>query len=155
MSHFTDIFLTLCNCGNSGFSVQFRDFALCYENGPDDPGGNVTPEPQTDIGDVNIIRGNTNNNKKTYYYRTTVTFTANVPDGGSVRWYVDGKPAGTGRTLTVKEMESDYTVKAVVTDKYGNRAAEEEQVIIKHGFFDILAWFFIRLISPGSLDVKQ
>ena len=120
---------------------------------PDNPGN--PDNPSTDIPEANIITGNASNNQKTYDYRTTVTFTANVPSGGKVQWYVDGKPAGTDKTLTVKDMKTDYTVKVVVTDKNGNQTMDEEQVTIKHGFFDIIIWFFVHLFNPGAYDVKQ
>ncbi len=109
----------------------------------------------TDIPEANVIKGNSADNKKTYDYRTSVTFTANVPEGGKVQWYVDGKPASNDSTLTVKDKTGDYTVKAVVTDKNGNQTMDEEQVTIKHGFFDIIIWFFVHLFNPGKYDVKQ
>ncbi|MBR6940758.1 MAG: hypothetical protein IKH65_08130 [Clostridia bacterium] len=111
--------------------------------------------PSQDIPEANIIKGNSADNKKTYGYRTTVTFTADVPEGGSVQWYVDGSLAGSGSTLTVKDKTDDYTVKVVVTDKNGNKIMDEEQVTIKHSFFDILIWFFVHLFNPKAYDVKQ
>ncbi len=126
---------------------------------PDNPTNPSNPDnpsqPSTDIPEANIIYGNSADNKKTYNYKTTVTFTAVVPEGGSVQWYVDGKPAGNGNTLTVKDKTNDYTVKVVVTDKNGNQTMDEEQVTIKHGFFDILIWFFVHLFNPAAYDVKQ
>lgn len=123
---------------------------------PDNPSNPDNPNPpSTDIPEANIIYGNSADNKKTYNYKTTMTFTANVPEGGSVQWYVDGSPASNGSTLTVKEKTNDYTVKVVVTDKNGNKTMDEEQVTIKHGFFDILIWFFVHLFNPGAYDVKQ
>ena len=129
-------------------------YAIWQKNETPSNPDNPNP-PSTDISEANIIYGNSANNKKTYDYRTTVTFTANVPSGGSVQWYVDGKPAGTDKTLTVKDMKTDYTVKVVVTDKNGNQTMDEEQVTIKHGFFDIIIWFFVHLFNPGAYDVKQ
>ena len=102
-----------------------------------------------------LFKGNASNNQKTYDYRTTVTFTANVPSGGKVQWYVDGKKAGTDSTLTVKDSKESYTVKVVVTDKNGNQTMDEEEVTIKNGFFDKLIWFFVHLFNPGAYDVKQ
>ncbi|MBR6940008.1 MAG: leucine-rich repeat protein, partial [Clostridia bacterium] len=129
---------------------------------PTNPSNPVNPTdpdkpnpPSADIPEANVIKGNSADNKKTYDYRTSVTFTANVPEGGSVQWYVDGKPAGSDSTLTVKDKTGDYTVKAVVTDKNGNQTMDEEQVTIKHGFFDIIIWFFVHLFNPGAYDVKQ
>lgn len=123
---------------------------------PDNPGNPDNPNPpSTDIPEANIIYGNSADNKKTYDYKTTVTFTAAVPEGGSVQWYVDGSPASNGSTLTVKEKTNDYTVKVVVTDKNGNKTMDEEQITIKHGLFDILIWFFVHLFNPGAYDVKQ
>ena len=117
--------------------------------------GNPDNPPSTDIPEANIIKGNASNNQKTYDYRTTVTFTANVPSGGKVQRYVDGKKAGTDSTLTVKESTNSYTVKVVVTDKNGNQTMDEEQITIKNGFFDKLIWFFVHLFNPGAYDVKQ
>jgi hypothetical protein len=117
-------------------------------------GTKITPD-NPDIPEANIIKGNSADNKKTYDYRTTVTFTANVPEGGSVQWYVDGSPAGKDKTLTVKDMTKDYTVKVVVTDKDGKQTMDEEQVTINHGFFDIIIWFFVHLFNPGAYDVEQ
>ena len=123
---------------------------------PDNPTNPDNPNPPTpDIPEANVIKGNSADNKKTYDYRTTVTFTANVPEGGSVQWYVDGSPAGNGSTLTVKDKTNDYAVKVVVTDRNGNKTMDEEQVTIKHGFFDIIIWFFVHLFNPGAYDVKQ
>ena len=119
-------------------------------NTPDNP-----DNPSQDIPEADVIKGNSADNKKTYNYKTTVTFTAAVPEGGSVQWYVDGSPAGNGSTLTVKDKTNDYTVKVVVTDKNGNKTMDEEQVTIKHGFFDIIIWFFVHLFNPGAYDVKQ
>ena len=123
---------------------------------PANPDNPTNPDnPSLDIPEANVIRGNSADNKKTYNYRTTVTFTANVTEGGSVQWYVDGNPAGNGNTLTVKDKTNDYTVKVIVTDRNGNKIMDEEQVTIKHGFFDILIWFFVHLFNPGAYDVKQ
>ncbi|MBR0121501.1 MAG: hypothetical protein IJM10_06905 [Clostridia bacterium] len=138
--------------GEGGFAF-LRKSRGAVNSPPDNP-DNPNP-PSTDIPEANVIMGNSDDNKKTYNYRTTVTFTAVVPEGGSVQWYVDGKPAGTDKTLTVKDMKTDYTVKVVVTDKNGNQTMDEEQVTIKHGFFDILIWFFVHLFNPGAYDVKQ
>ncbi|MCR5523121.1 MAG: hypothetical protein K6F64_05735 [Clostridia bacterium] len=149
----TDVFISLSNKGNSGFSAQFKDFAFYYEDGPDSP-DNPAP-PSTYIPEAYIINGNSPDNRKTYGYRTTVTFTAVVPEGGSVQWYVDSNPAGNGNTLTVKDKTNDYTVKVVVTDKSGKKTMDEEQVTIRHGFFDILIWFFVHLFNPGAYDIKQ
>lgn len=114
-------------------------------NTPDTPG----------IIKANIIRGNNIDGKRAFNYRSTVTFTAITPEGVSIQWYVNGNPAGNGSTLTVKDKTNDYTVKVIVTDKNGNKTMDEEQVTIKHGFFDILIWFFVHLFNPGAYDVKQ
>ena len=121
---------------------------------PDNPSNPDNP-PSANIPEANIIKGNASNNQKTYDYRTTVTFSANVPSGGKVQWYVDGKKAGTDSTLTVKESKESYIVKVVVTDKNGNQTMDEEEVTIKNGFFDIIIWFFVHLFNPGAYDVKQ
>ena len=109
----------------------------------------------SDLPETNAIKGNSANNQKTYNYKTSVTFTANVPEGGSVQWYIDGKKAGTDSTFTVKDSISSYTVTVVVTDKNGNQTMDEEKVTIKNSFFDKLIWFFVHLFNPGAYDIKQ
>ena len=130
------------------YAVWQKNETPTNPDNPDNP-------PSTDIPEANIIKGNAANNQKTYDYKTTVTFTANVPEGGSVQWYVNGNKAGTDSTLTVKESTSSYTVKVVVTDKNGNQTMDEEQVTIKNGFFDKLIWFFVHLFNPSAYDIKQ
>lgn len=115
----------------------------------------ITDKPDSSIPKAYIIIGNPSNRKKTYDYKTSVTYSANVSKGGSVQWYVDDKPAGNGSTLTVKDMKTDYNVKVVVTDKNSNKSMDEEHVTIKHGFFDILIWFFVHLFNPGAYVIKQ
>ena len=78
-----------------------------------------------------------------------------MPEGGSVQWFVDGKPAGNAKTLTVKDKTNSYIVKAVVADKNGNQTMDEENVTIKNGFIDIIIWFFKHLFNPGAYDIKQ
>ncbi len=108
-----------------------------------------------DLPETDAIKGNSADNKKTYDYKSSVTFTANVPEGGSVQWYVNGQKAGTDSTLTVKDSASSYTVTVVVTDREGNQTMDEESVTIKSTFFDKLVWFFKHLFSPGAYDIKQ
>lgn len=111
--------------------------------------------PLPNISEAYIIKGNSADNQKTYKYKTSVTFTANVPEGGSVQWYIDGKKSGTDSELTVKDSKNSYTVTVVVTDKNGKQTMDEEKVTIKNSLFDKLIWFFVHLFNPGAYDIKQ
>ena len=139
-------------------SVDIKDFKI-YQidpNNPPEPDEPDNPNPTpTDVPKASIIKGNPSDGKKTYDYRSNVTFTANVPDGGSVQWYIDGEPAGSDKTLTVEDRKSSYKVTIVVTDKDGNQTMDEEQVTIKNGFFDKIVWFFKHLFNPGACNVVQ
>ena len=141
----------------SGSEADRNKITIVWGNGYNKVLTNATWHYNADsyIPKVAIIKGNSSNSKKTYDYKTTVTYTANVPEGGSVQWYVDGKPAGADKTLTVKEMKSDYIVKVIVTDKNGNQTKDEENVTIKNGFFDKFIWFFKHLFNPGAYNIKQ
>jgi hypothetical protein len=138
--------------GKTGKAV--KKCTVCGETVEEKELPKINPD-NSEIPESDIIKGNPANNEKTYDYKTTVTYTANVPEGGSVQWFVDGKAAGNDRTLTVKEKTASYTVKVVVTDKNGNQTADEEKVTIKSGFFDKLIWFFKHLFNPGAYDIKQ
>ncbi|MCR5149874.1 MAG: leucine-rich repeat protein, partial [Clostridiales bacterium] len=138
---------------NAGSLINLdRDITLyaVWQNGsePDIPS-------LTDVPKANIIGGNSSDGQKTYSYKSTVTFTANVPEGGSVQWYVDGKESGNEQTLTVKESKKSYTVTVAITDRNGNRTKDTEKVTIKSGFFDKLIWFFVHLFNPGAYNIKQ
>ena len=102
-----------------------------------------------------LIKGNTVSKEKTYDYKTTVTFTATVPKGGNIQWFVDNEQAGNDETLTVKEKTADYTVTLFFTDKNGIQCMDEEKVIIKNGFFDKIIWFFVHLFNPDAYEIKQ
>ena len=111
--------------------------------------------PSDEETPANIIKGNPESKEVTYGYRTTVTFTAEVPDRGSVQWYLNDEPAGTDSTLIVEEGREEYTVRAVVTARDGSKTADEEKVTIKNGFFDKIIWFFKYIFSRKSLTVIQ
>lgn len=119
----------------------------CHLEG-DDP---VPVEPFESL----IIKGNSSDRKKTYDYRTTVTFTAIIPDGSSAEWFIDDAPAGNGSTLKVENKTSDYTVKVIVTAKDGTRTVDTETIHIKNGFFDIIIWFFKHLFNPDAYVINQ
>ena len=102
-----------------------------------------------------FIRGNSADGSKAYAYRATVEFTADVPAGGNVQWYVDGQPAGNGATLTVADKKSSYTVTVVVTSPDGTQTADEEHVTIKADFWSRIVWFFTHLILPHRYRIKQ
>ena len=118
----------------------------------DDP---VTPDPVVEIPTANLIAGKPSGGSKTYDYKTAVTFTATVPEGGSVQWYVDDKPAGNVEILSVGEKTDNYTVKVVVTDANGNQTCDTENITIKHSFWDKIVYFFKHLFNPGAYVVKQ
>ena len=120
-------------------------------NTPDNPDNPVPAElPKADI-----IKGNPSGKQKEYDYKSTVIFTADVPEGGSAQWYVDGKEAGNGSTLMVSDRTSDYTVTVVVTDKNGRQTVDEENVTIRNGLFDKIIWFFVHLFNPNAYTVWQ
>lgn len=102
-----------------------------------------------------IIRGNPADGHKEYGYRATVTFAVEVPEGGSVQWYVDGQPAGNDATLTVKNKKSSYTVSVVVTSSDGSQTTDEERVTIKTDFWSKIVWFFTHLLFPGRYRIEQ
>ena len=112
------------------------------------------PEPQQPVK-ADIIKGRPADAKKTYGYKTTVTYTADVPQGGSVQWYIDDKPAGNGKTLTVRDSTNSYTVKTVVTAADGSQTVDEQEVTISNTFFDKVIWFFRSIFNPTSLEVNQ
>ena len=118
------------------------------------PGDPDTP-PSPGITGADIIKGNPANKQKTYNYKTTVTFTAIVPEGSSVQWYINGNKAGTDSTLTVKESTGGYEVKVIATGSDGKQTMDEEKVTIKNGFFDKLIWFFVHLFNPGAYIIEQ
>ncbi len=98
--------------------------------------------------------------ERTDDYRTSITFTATITDLNddvTVHWFINGKDSGTGKTFKVEEAKADYTVQAKLIDKSGKTTSESEKetVKIKHGFFDIIIWFFRHLFNPGAYDKKQ
>ena len=105
--------------------------------------------------DARIIRGNPSDGRKEYPYRATVTFFVEVPEGGSVQWYVDGEPAGNDATLTVKNKKKSYSVKVVVTSSGGTPTTDEEQVTIKTDFWSKVVWFFTHLLFPARFRFEQ
>lgn len=102
-----------------------------------------------------IIRGNPADGRMEYAYRTTVTFTVDVPEGGKVQWYVDGQPAGSDVTLTVRNAKKSYTVTVVVTSSNGTPTTDEEQVSIKTDFWSKIVWFFTHLLFPARFRIEQ
>ena len=115
----------------------------------------VTPDPVVEIPTANLIAGKPSGGSKTYDYKTAVTFTASVPEGGSVQWYVDDKAAGNGETLSVGAKTDNYTVKVVVTDANGNQTCDTENITIKHSFWDKIVYFFKHLFNPNAYVVTQ
>ncbi len=105
--------------------------------------------------DSRIIRGNPADGHMEYAYRTTVTFAVDVPEGGSVQWFVDGKPAGSDATMTVKNAKTGYTVSVVVTSPYGTQTEDEERVTIKTDFWSKIVWFFTHLLFPARFRIDQ
>lgn len=88
-------------------------------------------------------------------YRATITFSATVKNGASgaiVHWFVDGKDAGTGEKLTLKEVKKSFTIQAkYVKDGQIMAESEKEQVTVNTGFFAKLVAFFRALF--GRLPV--
>ena len=112
-------------------------------------------EWQYNAAGARIIRGNPADGHKEYAYRTTVTFRAEVPEGSSVQWFVDGQPAGNDVTLTVKNKKKSYTVTVVVTAPGGAQTTDEEQVTIKTDFWSKIVWFFTHILFPARFRVEQ
>lgn len=102
-----------------------------------------------------IIHGNPADGRMEYAYRTTVTFTVEMPEGGKVQWYVDGQPAGSDVTLTVRNAKKSYTVTVVVTSSNGTPTTDEEQVSIKTDFWSKIVWFFTHLLLPARFRIEQ
>ena len=102
-----------------------------------------------------IIRGNPADGRMEYAYRTTVTFTVEVPEGDKVQWFVDGQPAGSDVTLTVRNAKKSYTVTVVVTSSNGTPTTDEEQVSIKTDFWSKIVWFFTHLLFPARFRIEQ
>lgn len=88
---------------------------------------------------------------QTVGYKTTITFTADVVkpvDGEEIIWYINGKEAGVGSTLTVNQVTDDFTVQCKTTDSSGNIVESEiEEVKVKSGFFDKFIAFFKGLFG--------
>ena len=85
-------------------------------------------------------------------YKENQTFTADtadLPEGAEVQWFVNGEEAGTGSEYTVVGPKDDYTVQAKVLDKDGNVLSEssEQNIKVKHGFFDKILFFFAWLLK--------
>ena len=98
--------------------------------------------------------------ERTEDYRTTMTFKAEITDPNddvAVHWFINGSDEGTGETFTVENAKADYTVQAKFINKTGEvvHESETETVKIKHGFFDMLIWFFKHLFNPGAYIKEQ
>ena len=92
-------------------------------------------------------------------YMQSVSFTAitdNMPDGAGIVWFKDGKKAGTGAKLTVKEAKADYKVQAKIVDKSGKilSSSETEIIKVKTDFYSKIIAFF-RMIFGRLLFVEQ
>lgn len=89
---------------------------------------------------------------RTVKYKTTMKFhyNADVPEGSSVRWFLNDQDAGTSDVLEVKEAVQDFRVQVKVLSEDGKTvlaASESETVTVKKGFFDRLGAFFRRLFG--------
>jgi hypothetical protein len=89
-----------------------------------------------------------------------MTFKAEITDPNddvAVHWFLNGSDEGTGETFTVENAKADYTVQAKFINKTGEvvHESETETVKIKHGFFDMLIWFFKHLFNPGAYIKEQ
>ncbi|MBQ3888326.1 MAG: hypothetical protein II738_01140, partial [Clostridia bacterium] len=84
-------------------------------------------------------------------YRETVTFTtgaAALPQGATLRWYVNGEETGTGMNTTVQNPVEDYTVQVKAFTEDGVLYAESELLTVR---VDLTLWakivgFFKTLI---------
>lgn len=90
-------------------------------------------------------------NGKTLDYRTTLTLHAHAPynPDSSVIWFVNGEKAGSGDSLTLREMRnSEYIIQAKIIEN-GETAAlsQTETVKIKTGFFARVIAFFRALFN--------
>ena len=157
-------------CGCSYYdSIHVIDYVLCSEE------VNITSKFVVDIyvpadkmvvaenGSLKIvkstgkvIRNNPMNKSASYGYRSNVTFTAEVPEGDSVEWLLDGqKQAETGSMFTVMNAKESYTVKAIVTDANGRIITDEETIDINNSFWAKVVWFFVHLFVPERYEIIQ
>lgn len=112
-------------------------------------------DPEADMRRTGIIKGNSSDGRVTYDYKTAVTFSANVPQGNTVQWYVDNRPSGNGLTLPVEAKDRSYVIKVVLTDEDGNKVSESENVIIKNTLWDKIVYFFKHLFNPNAYIKNQ
>ena len=85
-------------------------------------------------------------------YMTTVHFscqTENLPEGATVRWYIDGSEYALGETCTVKGVKKNFKISVKIVAEDGTVLTEKnEQLIeVKNGFFDKLLGFFRKLFG--------
>ena len=83
---------------------------------------------------------------------TTVHFscqTENLPEGATVRWYIDGSEYALGETCTVKGVKKNFKISVKIVAEDGTVLTEKnEQLIeVKNGFFDKLLGFFRKLFG--------
>ena len=85
-------------------------------------------------------------------YMTTVNFfcqVENLPEGATVRWYIDGSEYALGETCTVKGVKKNFKISVKIVAEDGTVLTEKnEQLIeVKNGFFDKLLGFFRKLFG--------
>ncbi len=97
-------------------------------------------------------------NNTTQAYRSSFTFTADIPEGGSAEWTVSGANGSRNAdgSFTVKEAKSDFTVTCTVKDSSGKVISiEKESIKIKHSFWDKLTSFFKLLFNKSAYTFVQ
>lgn len=90
-------------------------------------------------------------NGKTLDYRSTLTLYAEAPynTDSSIVWFVNGEKAGSGSSLTLKEMRnSEYKIQArIIENGEVVTASQTETVKINNGFFARIIAFFRALFK--------
>ena len=90
-------------------------------------------------------------NGKTLDYRSTLTLYAEAPynTDSSIIWFVNGEKAGSGSSLTLKEMRnSEYRIQArIIENGEVVTASQIETVKINNGFFARIIAFFRALFK--------
>ena len=103
------------------------------------------------VNEMKIIFG-TKNETPRLDYLTTAYFSCqaeNLPEGATVRWYIDGHEYAEGETCTVKNITENFAICVKVLDKNGNVLNQTNSltVKVKTGFFDKLLGYFRKLFG--------
>ena len=114
--------------------VWFEDGYLCFTTSSFSEFGFYTSgAPSISIKAIERYNG------KTLDYRSTLTLYADAPysPDSSIVWFVNGKRAGSGDSLTIKEMKApDYTIEAkIIEDGSVIFESQAEKISVNTGFF--------------------